>query len=203
MKALAGIVLCGGKSSRMGTDKGLLQYYAMPQRYHLYHLLQPQCDAVFLSLRTVAEGLQPPQPYNFIKDEEQWGDIGPMAGLLSGFAALPDHDLLLIGCDYPFLDAGAIAHFIATVRTLDVPAAFFDPQRQLFIPVLGYYPASCFIQLHGFWQQGHTGLQGFLQAAGAVPYLPSDAHSMQSVDTYDAFLQIKNQLNFTPDDASI
>ncbi|MBK8495728.1 MAG: NTP transferase domain-containing protein [Chitinophagaceae bacterium] len=36
-----GLVLCGGNSSRMGTDKSMLQYYDKPQRYHVYDMLLP------------------------------------------------------------------------------------------------------------------------------------------------------------------
>ncbi|MDX1545013.1 MAG: NTP transferase domain-containing protein, partial [Christiangramia sp.] len=48
---LYGLVLAGGKSSRMGMDKGDLKYHGKPQRDHLYEMLQEVCDEVFLSLR--------------------------------------------------------------------------------------------------------------------------------------------------------
>ncbi|NNE77041.1 MAG: NTP transferase domain-containing protein, partial [Pricia sp.] len=46
-----GLVLAGGKSSRMGKDKGLIPYHGMPQREYLYHLLGRVCDKTFLSIR--------------------------------------------------------------------------------------------------------------------------------------------------------
>jgi len=51
---LNGLVLAGGKSTRMGTDKGLLNYHGQAQRYYLFNLMQQVLgkDAeVFLSVR--------------------------------------------------------------------------------------------------------------------------------------------------------
>ena len=48
---LYGLVLSGGKSTRMGTDKGLITYHGIPQREYIYKLLEEVCDATFLSIR--------------------------------------------------------------------------------------------------------------------------------------------------------
>jgi len=46
-----GLVLSGGKSTRMGEDKGLISYHGIPQRDHLYQLLNQDCDTTYLSIR--------------------------------------------------------------------------------------------------------------------------------------------------------
>ena len=60
---IMGLVLAGGRSQRMGMDKGMLQYHGKPQREYLYEQLEPICSRVFLSIRPEQEG-QPPQGTN-------------------------------------------------------------------------------------------------------------------------------------------
>ena len=48
---ISGLVLAGGKSSRMGHDKGLADWHGKPQRYYIADLLAKVCDAVYISCR--------------------------------------------------------------------------------------------------------------------------------------------------------
>ena len=47
--ALYGLIMCGGKSSRMGTDKSRIVYQQKEQQYHVYQMLQTFCEKVFIS----------------------------------------------------------------------------------------------------------------------------------------------------------
>lgn len=109
-KGIMGLVLAGGQSSRMGTDKGLLQYHGKPQREFLYEELQPLCDRVFLSIRPEQRnGLRPGLEY--ILDENRYR--GPFNGLLSAHHAHPEAAWLVIACDLPLMDREALAFLLS------------------------------------------------------------------------------------------
>ena len=129
MKDTYGLVVCGGNSNRMGTDKSMLQYYKKPQRYHVYDMLLPLCEKVFISCNaqqanSIAEG------YDFIKDAPAYNDIGPMAALLSAFTLHPHKNLLLIGCDYPFLKTAELERFSLLCK--EVPASFYNNKAVIY-----------------------------------------------------------------------
>ncbi len=48
---LYGLVRSGGKSTRMGNDKGMIVYHGIPQREYLYNLLGSFCERTFMSVR--------------------------------------------------------------------------------------------------------------------------------------------------------
>ncbi|MCO5723528.1 molybdenum cofactor guanylyltransferase [Robiginitalea marina] len=105
-----GLVLAGGQSRRMGTDKGLLKYHGKPQREFLYEQLEPLCDRVFLSIRPEQrESLLPGLDY--ILDENRYK--GPFNGLLSAHHAFPGAAWLVIACDLPLMDRSALAFLLA------------------------------------------------------------------------------------------
>ena len=45
-----GLVIAGGKSTRMQQDKAMIQYHGMPQYQYVYNILQPFCSETFISL---------------------------------------------------------------------------------------------------------------------------------------------------------
>ncbi|MGB1032768.1 MAG: NTP transferase domain-containing protein, partial [Flavobacteriales bacterium] len=49
---LNALILSGGKSTRMGTDKGALNYHGEPQRVHLEQLLEKHVHGVYHSVRS-------------------------------------------------------------------------------------------------------------------------------------------------------
>src|SRR5436190_22901112 len=103
MNKLTGLVLCGGKSSRMGKDKSLLEYHGQPQRYYLYEILEALCGSAYISCNK-EQAKDVPANYKVIVDDPEYNDISPMARLLSAFKKHPKSDFLLVSCDYPFIN---------------------------------------------------------------------------------------------------
>jgi molybdopterin-guanine dinucleotide biosynthesis protein A len=190
-KELIGIVACGGNSSRMGRDKSLLTYYELPQRYHVYEMLQEICASAYISCnkeqaRTIRKG------YDTIIDGPEFENLGPLTALLTAFHQYPGKDILLIGCDYPYLTKSELRDFILHCRSKEKSGAFYDPEAATFISVLGLYLSGSETEL---FKQAHDrgfSLRKFLQQQQATPYIPKDLRSMISVDTPAVFERLKN-----------
>ena len=106
---LFGLVLSGGKSTRMGTDKGAISYHGIPQQEFLYHLLEGLCEQVFVSLREDQKNTLP-KAIPTILDKNEFK--GPYNGLLSAQKEYPDAAWLVLACDLPLMDAFALKELI-------------------------------------------------------------------------------------------
>ncbi len=186
------LVMCGGLSKRMGNDKSMLQYYDKPQRYHVYDMLLPLCDKVFISCnKQQAKSIE--AEYNFIQDDEAFADIGPMAALLTAFTQYPDKNILFIGCDYPFLCIVELQTFLNQCK--DLPAAFYNKAAEVYEPMLAWYPSICFDKLKTMFDGKQFSLQHFLKHNNAIKYLPFDISSIKSIDSSEAFAKAYNLIN--------
>lgn len=187
-----GIVVCGGYSSRMGTDKSLLKYYEKPQRYYVYEMLQSFCEKVFISCNkeqvvTIEEG------HSFLPDDPAYINIGPIAALLTAFKEFPGKNILLIGCDYPFLTETELQQFSAHCN--DSTAGFYNESEDIYEPLLAWYPYRDFDKLKKCHVDKQYSLQHFLKDNDAVKYYPSNKNSMISVDTGEGFTKAHSLIN--------
>lgn len=102
---LYGLVLAGGKSTRMGSDKGLINYHSVPHREYLYGLLNEVCDDAYLSIRKEQEA-HLENDLNVIEDKNEYR--GPFNGILSAHKTHPDAAWLVVACDLPLLDLSSL-----------------------------------------------------------------------------------------------
>ncbi|MFT4830480.1 MAG: molybdopterin-guanine dinucleotide biosynthesis protein A [Psychroserpens sp.] len=123
-----GLVLSGGKSTRMGTDKGAIVYHELPQREHLYHLLEKVCDKTFLSIRSEQVN-EMPSGVNFILDNNEFR--GPYNGILSAHKKYPNVAWLVLACDLPLMDLEGIQQLIAERNTNKITTAFAGKETML------------------------------------------------------------------------
>ncbi len=109
---LRGLVLAGGRSERMLTDKGALRYHALDQREHTAALLGEFCPDVRVSVRPdQAAGL----PAGLVPLPDTFLNLGPLGGVLSAFQADPNAAWLVLACDLPFLTRATL-EFLVTHR---------------------------------------------------------------------------------------
>jgi molybdopterin-guanine dinucleotide biosynthesis protein A len=130
---LRGLVLAGGQSQRMQTDKGRLNYHGLEQREYAAQMLATVCADVHVSCRPdqLAElpaGLTP-LPDRFL-------ELGPMGGILSAFQLDPNAAWLVVACDLPFLSEATLRHLVQHRNGAKVATAFQSPENQFPEPLI-------------------------------------------------------------------
>ena len=143
---LCGIVLAGGRSKRMGTDKAALIH---PDGRSLarrgYELLKEAgCDRVFVSLRKDQEfppGFEDADAAKIVRDPED-ACGGPMAGMIAAMSLHPDADWLVIACDLPRLDAETLRHLVSSRLPDDPFLAYRSEFDGLPEPLCAFYAAG-------------------------------------------------------------
>lgn len=193
LKNTLGVIMCGGSSSRMGMDKGDICYFDKPQKEHLYKsLLEFFSDVVF--------SVNARQYYNAASKQALVADIfancGPMAGVLSVHQKIPDKDLFIMGCDYPFIQKKHLTYFLKFVKGNE-PVCFYNPLSQKREPLLAYYPVTCLNNLLAYYHDGHHSLHRFLEMNKAVNIVPWNAGDLQNVNTQEEFNHAMQKLKAT------
>ena len=107
-KSLYGLVLAGGKSTRMGQDKSVLEYFGRPHQDVLYDKVDAICERTFLSVRK--DQHDPKFQGESILDKDQFR--GPFNGLLSAHDRYPEVAWLVVACDLPFLDKNTLKQLV-------------------------------------------------------------------------------------------
>lgn len=117
---LKALVLAGGRSTRMGQDKGLIQWHGKPQREYMADILEGLRLETYISCRPDQSHELP--GYRLIVD--QISDQGPLGAIYSAFQEHPDAAWLVIACDMPLLDRPTIEYLINN-RQPALPATAF------------------------------------------------------------------------------
>ena len=124
---LIGVVLAGGKSSRMGRDKAQLPYQASTLLAQQVARLMPLCARVCVSGRY--------DGFDCILD--QLAGIGPLAGLHAAAKHFPESTLLFVPVDMPLLDTAHLKALINRHEARHYHAqplpAFFPDAKQLLV----------------------------------------------------------------------
>lgn len=111
-----GLVLAGGRSTRMGSDKAALVHPdGRPLARRTYDiLLQSGCERVALSLRAdqdLPPGFEDVAEPLIIRDPPQ-GSHGPLSGMVAALALAPTSPWLVLATDLPRLDCATVTHLI-------------------------------------------------------------------------------------------
>jgi molybdopterin-guanine dinucleotide biosynthesis protein A len=147
---LYGLVLAGGKSERMGEDKGLIEYHGRPQRDHVADLIGHYCKESFLSCRPdQAEALKNPLTDTFT-------GLGPFGGILSAFRQNPDAAWLVVACDLPLLDDATLSQLAGYRNVSKAATAFNSPVTEFPEPLITIWEPRAYPILLQFLAQGYS-----------------------------------------------
>ena len=125
-KGTSAIVLAGGKSSRMGTPKALLQFGDAPLIVHIVTMLRE----LFAEVVVVAAPDQqlPSMDVEIVHDVV--AHQGPVAGIYYGLKAARTHAAFVTSCDSAFLNPRLIEHLVSLVGDCDVVVPWWQERFQ-------------------------------------------------------------------------
>ena len=137
---LLGVILCGGESKRMGSDKGLLekngQAWVKIIAEKLVSLNIPVVVSINEQQSESYSRLFPPNELILDNIDIQ----GPLKGLLSVHQVYPDKDILLMACDIIDMDNRTITHLVDQYNSLAFE--FFVYQENYAEPFCAIYTSQ-------------------------------------------------------------
>ncbi len=172
MNPPAAIILAGGRSQRMGTNKALLTMPGQASETFLAHLvstLAPLCAELLIVARDPTQFAHVALPdTRQVFDEKPGG--GPLMGLYSGLNAMQATTALVVAVDMPFVQPALLAFLLDCYQqdTLIVPIVEGIPQV-----LLALYPRSILPHIETLLQQGKRAPRALLEIA-PVQYIEEE-----------------------------
>ncbi len=167
MEKLTGILLAGGKSLRMGTDKALKELFEYPMIIYPLRMLRNFCTEILISAND--------ERFNFLGHEvvaDHIKNIGPIAGLYSCLEESSNFNNIAVACDMPFINGTLLRKMTRTSNDFDaiVPVLNNKPE-----PLYALYRKSILPKISENIQCRVYAIRELLQKAN-VCYMEVEKH---------------------------
>ncbi len=180
-----GLVLAGGKSTRMKKDKSQLEYHGQKQSVHCFELLSKYCDQVFISNRQ--HQVYFPGHKALPQIHDTFTDIGPLGGILSAMTRSPEAAWLVLACDLPFVKPRTIETLIHRRNPFKMATAYQNAENHLPEPLCAIYEPKAVFRLLQFLACGiHCPRKILLNSS--VELIPPDENlALDNVNTPEEY----------------
>lgn len=173
------LILTGGKSTRMGRDKYLLELYGKPQYQHLYGLIESLGIPVFLSC-TDGQALKIPGTYQKVLD--LYPSIGPIGGIASAVKADPFSHWLVVACDLGHLKVPLLQELLGQVKSEADVVTFKKSGSDYFETTISLYKPSSFPTIRSAIKTGEYSLQKVLRQCNVLALKAKDESQLSNLN---------------------
>ncbi|WP_158555911.1 molybdenum cofactor guanylyltransferase [Peribacillus glennii] len=130
------LLLAGGKSSRMGTNKAMLPMFQKASIENIATELNKIAGHVLLISNS-------PDEYSFLglpMVPDQYHGMGPLGGLHAGLTASKTDTVFVSACDMPFIKAAVMEEMLGNLENYDALVPEIDGQLH---PLFAIYRKTC------------------------------------------------------------
>jgi len=138
-----GIILAGGKSSRMGVDKGFQELCGKPLIEYAIEALSGLCNNIIISTSSDAY-----QSLGYKVVSDVFPGIGPMGGIYSALKQSETEANLVLSCDLPFVSLELMSYILENSKGYKVAVPWMGNQH--YEPLCGFYDLSILEQINAF-----------------------------------------------------
>ncbi|PKP12657.1 MAG: molybdenum cofactor guanylyltransferase [Bacteroidetes bacterium HGW-Bacteroidetes-3] len=183
-----GLVLAGGKSTRMGTDKGTLNFYGKNQRDVAMDLLKKHHLKTYLSIREDQEiGIE-----NKITDK--FFGLGPFGAICSAFQENPDVAWLVLATDLPFVNDSIIQLLLKHRNPSKAATAIKGKSSEFPEPLITIWEPKSYTLLLNYLAQGYSCPRKVLLNS-EIEIVEVDDEFIRNINTPEEFNAAKKEIN--------
>ncbi len=195
--SLYGLILSGGKSTRMKKDKSLLNYHGKAQVVVGYELLAKFCEKVFVSNRPDQKNLPGHQGLPQLPDACKYANQGPLAGILTAMNRFPRRAWLVLACDLPFVNDATLRYLIASRDVRAEATAYQSSTDQLPEPLCAIYEPTFRLKLNKFFKQGILCPRKCLLKSSVKLLISKTKFALDNVNHPDDYRQAQQRLKIS------
>ncbi|MCF6167731.1 NTP transferase domain-containing protein [Lutibacter sp.] len=185
---IQGLVLAGGKSVRMGTDKGTLQFYGKNQRDVAIELLEKNNLKTYLSVRSSQE----------IEIEHKITDkfigLGPFGAICSAFQSNPNVAWLVLATDVPFVNDAVIQKLLKYRNPSKAATSIKGKGKQFPEPLITIWEPKSYLLLLNYLSQGFSCPRKVLINSD-VKIVEVDDDLIRNINTPEEFKAARKEIN--------
>lgn len=188
---LCALILAGGDSSRMHTDKSRLDYHGQEHQDYTFGLTEQEGVPTYLSYRKDQEADKPPHLPKLV---DRYEGMGPLAGLLTAFEYQPSCAWLLLPIDLPFIDPLTIRQLIRMRDPQADVSAMKHPEQDQPEPLIAIWEPSSYAVLK---EAAYLGQHSLIRAMDhlRVCHIPAqNPHSLVNVNDPLGFKEAKRKI---------
>jgi molybdopterin-guanine dinucleotide biosynthesis protein A len=157
------LVLCGGRSRRMGRPKAFLPYGGTTMINHIVGVVRELFAETFI-VANEPEAFEDLE-VDVLKDILPYR--GPLGGILSGLLVSQYSHAFVIACDMPLVEVGLIRQLVGKRHNADVVVASHEDGIE---PLLGVYSKACIKPLEESLFNGELSLKEFLSGLNSSTF---------------------------------
>ena len=191
---ITGVILAGGESRRMGSDKSLLPIQGARFIDHVYSRMKGLFDEVVIVTNS-------PQLYTDIdcrKVPDLYYSQGSLAGIHSGLAHARQEQVFVVGCDMPFISSKVVRHLCAQA---DRGEMVIPTSRGGHEPLHALYSKSCLPAIEQVLDAGLKKIMLFFNKVKMVEVpscelqqLDPEEKSFQNINTPEDYFRLRGTL---------
>ncbi len=181
MNRIDGIVLAGGRSSRFGADKRIVEFEGESLVESACRRMAAAVDGRLITVTgRRAEAL--PGTWRGIVCADEVPDRGPLGGLAAGLA-LAEFGAVVLAVDSPLVTVATLEQLASIGRNSGRVAAVRTVDR--WEPLVAFYPCSVLNDVRAALSQGKSAPHRLLEQWGAIAVTSVDPCELVNINTRD------------------
>lgn len=182
-----GLVLAGGKSTRMGADKTRLMYYDKPQVEHVVDLMEANKLQTYVSVAVDGQL----KGYNIIQDK--FVGLGVFGAICSAFQKDPNKAWLVLATDLPNVNSDLINLLLSSRNPTKIATAVKGSSKEFVEPLVTIYEPKAYPVLLAYLAQGYSCPRKVLINSD-VEIIEIDDQLIKNINTPQEYKEVKEQI---------
>jgi molybdenum cofactor guanylyltransferase len=186
---ITGIILAGGKSSRIGSDKGFLTLNDSTFISHIIKAIKPLVNDIIIVSNNSDYDI-----FNLKRVEDIIEDAGPLAGLCSGLNESETEYNLVLSCDVPSINSAVLNKLIKG----------FDAEKDVIqlksknktMPLIALYNKQCMEKCMDLLQKGERRLRTVVEQFNTktIELDPDLDQYVRNINTLSELKELRSEL---------